>query len=378
MRNVFLACALAMTAGPALACTALMITDTQGNVYSGKTLEFAAKLPFEMAFVPAGTKVSSPAPSGRTGLAFETRFPVLGVGADPGLGAGSLMMVEAINDQGLSMSTNELDGSVTPAHAEGGSASYLAASDFCLYMLGNFRTVAEVRAALEGGTLRVWLPRLPVMGNAESPFHYVFFDRFGAGIVVEYLDGKQAIHDNPVGVATNAPDFGWHLKNLSNYAFLSNVDKNDGTFGKLKVEAPDAGSALAGVPSIQISAGRFVKAAYYVTHARKAGTPDQAVVTLGHILNNFDRVRDISTDQGSGSEGASAGSVTSEVTQFTWMNDKARNRYYIRTIDSMNFATFEIDRLATLKRMVRVPLDRIDDAHLDGTQVLLDAAKQVP
>jgi choloylglycine hydrolase len=232
-----------------------------------------------------------------------------------------------------------------------------------------------VRRALESGEVRVWLPQLPVMGNARSPLHYVFFDRSGAGIVVEYLNGRQTIYDNPVGVATNAPDFGWHLKNLNNYAFLTNVDKNRGTFGKLKVQAPDAGSALASVPSAQISPGRFVKAAYYVTYARKASTPDGAVITLGHILNNFDRVKDISIDQGSGSEGSSANSVTSEVTQFTWMNDKQRNRYYLRTIDALNFASFEIDKLAPIKQLVRVPLARINDSQLDGTKILLNAAR---
>lgn len=375
MRNTLLTSvlSLALASGSALACTALMITDVQGNAYSGKTLEFAARLPFSVKYVPAGFKATSRAPDGRTPLEFETRHAVFGISGD--CGQGMEIMAEATNDQGLSVSSNEMDGSVTPAYPAGGEARYLAANDLGLYMLGNFRTVAEVRQALERGDLRVWLPELPVMGNAKAPLHYVFFDRTGSGIVVEYLDGRQTIYDNPVGVATNAPEFGWHLKNLDNYAFLSNVDRNRGTFGKLAVTAPDAGSALASVPSIQISAGRFVKAAYYVTYARKASSPDQAVITLGHILNNFDRVYDLSTDRGSGSEGASANSVSSEVTQFTWMNDKARNRYYLRTIDALNFATFELDRLSSIKRVVQVPLAQINDARLDGTQVLLDAAK---
>jgi choloylglycine hydrolase len=364
---------LALTSGSALACTALLITDRQGNAYSGKTLEFAAPLPFAMKYVPSGFKATSLAPEGKTALEFETRFPVFGVSGD--CGQGMEIMAEAINDQGLSVSTNELDGSVTPTAAASGDARYLAATDLALYMLGNFRTVAEVRQALERGDLRVWLPALPIMGNVKAPFHYVFFDRTGSGIVVEFLDGQQTIYDNPVGVATNAPDFGWHLKNMNNYAFLSNVDKNRGTFGKLQVTAPDAGSALASVPSTQISAGRFVKAAYYVTYARKASSADQAVITLGHILNNFDRVYDISTDQGADSEGASSNSVSSEVTQFTWMNDKARNRFYLRTIDALNFSTFELDRLSSIKRVVKVPIAQINDAHLDGTQVMLDAAK---
>jgi hypothetical protein len=58
------------------------------------------------------------------------------------------------------------------------------------------------------------------------------------------------------------------------------------------------------------------------------------------------------------------------------MNDKSRNLYFLRTIDALNFAKFEIDKLAPLKSVVNVPLAKINDGTLDGTQVLLTAAGQ--
>jgi hypothetical protein len=100
------------------------------------------------------------------------------------------------------------------------------------------------------------------------------------------------------------------------------------------------------------------------------------VITLGHIMNNFDRPYDLSIDEGYSAEGGTAGTTSSEVTLFTWMNDKARNLYYLRTIDALNFAKFEIDKLVPLKSVVNVPLAKIDDTALDGTQVLLNAAGQ--
>ncbi len=375
IKILFLALVLSLSPSLGRACTALMITDKQGNGYSGKTMEYATPLPFEMIYLPKGTKVTSLAPDGRPGLAFETQYPVLGVGADTGVGTGTDTMVEAINDQGLSLSSNQLDGSQTPSFPDGGKAQHLAATDLGLYMLGKCKNVGEVRKALESGEFRVWLPKLAIMGNVPVPLHYIFFDKSGAGIVVEYLDGKQTIHDNPVGVVANAPDFGWHLKNLNNYSFLSNQDKNSGTFGKLKVEAPDSGNALSGVPSSQISAGRFVKAAFYVQYARKANTPEEAVITLAHILNNFDRVYDLAVDKGFAGEGGGSKATSSEVTLFTWMNDKVRNRYYLRTINALNFATFEIDKLKAIQSVVKVPLAKINDAELDGTKILLNSPK---
>ena len=61
--------------------------------------------------------------------------------------------------------------------------------------------------------------------------HFILWDKTRAGIVIEFLDAKMNVHDNPVGVATNAPDFPSHLTNLNNYAQLTNVDKNTGQFG---------------------------------------------------------------------------------------------------------------------------------------------------
>jgi hypothetical protein len=73
------------------------------------------------------------------------------------------------------------------------------------------------------------------------------------------------------------------------------------------------------VPSSQISAARFVK----------ADTPQDAVITLAHTLNNFDLPYDLSIDAGYSAEGGTTGTTSSEVTLFTWMNDKSRNVYLI-------------------------------------------------
>ena len=356
------------------ACTALMITDQQGNAYSAKTMEYAVPLPFAMSYVPAGTKVVSVAPGNKPGLSFETKYPVLGVGANVGVGSGLNMLAEAANDQGLSVSSNEMPGSQSPTGAGSDAAKAVAATDLALDRLGNFKSVAEVKAALVDGSVSVWLPEIPLMGNLVAPLHYILFDKTGAGIVIEYLDGKQNIHDNPVGVVTNAPDFPWHRQNLTTSAQLTKGDKNTGQFGQLKVGAPDSGNALDNLPSSQISAGRFVKAAYYTQFVRKADSPEDAVITLGHIMNNFDRPYDLSIDKGYSAEGGKPGSTTSEVTLFTWMNDKSRNLYFLRTIDALNFAQFEIDKLSPIKKVVTVPLDKINDDQLDGTQILLGAA----
>ena len=367
--------ALMAAAGPASACTALMITDVNGVAYSGKTMEYSTPIPLVMTYMPAGTKLVSLAPDGSDALSFTTKYPVLGGAAPAAMmpGADQGMMVEAANDQGLSVSSNELPETVAPTDIGTDKSKQLSGADLSNWILGSFATVAEAKAALTSGDIKVWLPSVAFVGGV-LPEHYIFFDKTGDGIVVEFTCGKMNVYDNPVGVATNAPIFPWHLANLNNYAFLTNVDRNAGQFGKLKVTAPDSGNALAGLPSSQISAGRFVKAAFYTTYTRKAKTADEAVVTLAHILNNFDRPYDLSADPaGTGGDGTKIWSTSTEVTVFTWMNDKSRNRYYLRTIDAMNFTEFDIDKLAVLKKPVSVDFTMIVNQP-DGTQLLLDAA----
>lgn len=363
--------------GNAVACTAMMITDKQGNAYSGKTMEYSTAQPTSMQYFPAGTQVTSLRPSGKEGLSFKTKYPVLGVAAHIMPKSKLDTMIEAANDQGLSLSSNELI-SKTPYYADPDSAN-LMATDLATYLLGNFKTVSEVKQALQVGDVKVWLPKVPFTNNLEMPIHYVLFDKSGAGIVIEFTNGTQNIYDNPVGVAANAPEFPWHLKNLNNYAQLTNVDKNIGQFNKLKVMAPDSGNALSNLPSTQISAGRFIRAAFYTNYVRKANSPSEAVITLAHILNNFDRPYDLTIDVGSGfyGDGPSSGNkASSEVTLFTWMNDKVRNHYYLRTIDAMNFAKFEINKLASINKVVRVEMNQISDSQLDGTQLMLNASNR--
>ena len=77
------------------------------------------------------------------------------------------------------------------------------------------------------------------------------------------------------------------------------------------MSAPDSGNALANLPSSQIAAGRFVRAAFYAQFVRKADSPDDAVITLGHIMNNFDRPYDLSIDEGYSAEGGTPGTTSS-------------------------------------------------------------------
>lgn len=366
-------CMAIMSYSSAFACTVMVITDANGAAYNGKTMEFSYPMPLNMEYIPAGTTIRSLTPNGKTGMEFNTKYPVLGLGILALPNASQDTMVEGINNQGLSLNSNEFNNSIAPADLGSDNRKILAATDFAMWVLGNFQTVKQVKQALMAGDAKIWLPKVPFLQNAAMPIHYAIFDKTGAGIVIEYSNGQQNIYDNQVGVMTNGPDFSWHLQNLNNYAFLNNMDRNQGKFNNLEVSAPDSGNALVGLPSAQTSAGRFVKAAYYTNFVRKAKTPDDAIITLAHILNNFDRPYDLTMDPpGSVGDGPSLKTNSSEATLFTWMSDKVRNRYYLRTISSYNFTMIDMNMLATEKKIKKLPIEAFNNLTSDSTQLLLN------
>lgn len=186
--------------------------------------------------------------------------------------------------RGLTFTANAMINNASP-QVVADPTKILSMADLGTWALGNYKTVAQVTQALQDNAVEIWLPQIPSMGNLLAPAHLALFDKTGAGIVIEFIDGKTTVFDNPVGVMTNDPHFPWHLENLNNYANLSNVDKNTGKFNRLTVNSHDSGNALAGLPSTQTATGRFVKAAYYSNYARPAKSPAEAIQSLSHVMN---------------------------------------------------------------------------------------------
>ena len=372
--NVMMAsCLLACSIVNSYACTVLAITDKNGNVYQGRANEFPYQQPDALTYWPAGTRIESATPDGKQGKTFNTKYGILSATLKGMLANTKQDTVhEGANDQGMSITANfyTLNTETTITVPASQTLSIL---DFPTWALGNFQTVEQLKQAIKNKEVEVWLPRLPVYGNLITPVHYAIYDKSGGAVVVEWNDGKMNIYDNPVGVMTNEPPFPWHLTNMNNFAYLSNVDKNSGKFNKLNVTAVDSGGALASLPNPNTSIGRFVKAAYYSNFAEKASTPDQAFLTLSHVLNNFDRPKGITIDNPNAASAAlGAKGSSSESTYFVVLKDLSRNLFMIRTINAFNFTQFDLNKLKEVKETKVVSFKELNaNSNLSGNQLLL-------
>lgn len=366
-------------------CTSLIYRDAAGRAYFGRTLELTVDLPYLMTWFPAGFAATSRI-EGHPALSFTTvnavlavtmpiRVPAKGAPLDP----ADLKALEGVNAHGLTFSLLSYPSAAGPQAAVAAEAPVLSASDLGLWALGQFATVAEVKAAL--ATQPVMMEALAILGGAVSPFHYLVNDASGASLVIEFHKGVMSIYDNPVRVMTNGPRFDWHLTNLDNYTALSNVDRPTATFGDYHAAQPDSGVATAGLPASNTSVGRFVRAAYYAQFAEKADTPDKALTTLAHVMNTFDRPRGATIDlpeagvshlevQGLDAPG---GGASTEFTCWTSLSDLDRGLFLLRPYDGFNYARFDLAGLAGATTLLALPFSRLAEAGADGTAALLAA-----
>jgi len=364
-------------------CTSLGYKDAAGNAYFGRTLELTTDLPYQLAYFPAGFGFVSQV-EGHPPLRLESRHGFLSItmpdrvpSAEAPLGIADLKVLEGLNDQGLTfslLSYPTAGGQQKPIDA---GRAILSASDLGAWALGQFATVAQLKAALQDQP--VMLQALALLGGVVSPFHYVVHDATGASFVIEFDNGTMSTYDNPVGVMTNGPRFDWHLTNLNNYTFLSNVDRSSAVFGTYKAVQPDSGIATAGLPASNTSVGRFVRAVYYAQYTEKAATPDLALRTLGHIMNNFDRPKGVTIDYPEAGGGHlevqglaqdDAEEYATEFTCWTSLSDLGRKLFLVRDYQSLNFTAFDLSALADLQHPVTASLTAFSGGVTDAASVL--------
>lgn len=292
-------------------------------------------------------------------------------------GPSDLKVIEGLNEAGLTFSVQSYPQASGPqAPVDLGEAA-LSAADLGLWVLGQFASVAEVKAALADQA--ILLEPVPILGGLEMPFHYVVHDSEGACLVIEFHRGIRTIYDNPVGVLTNAPQFSWHLTNLNNYTFLSNVDHSVGRFGDYNAVQPGSGIAKAGLPVTDTSVDRFVRAAFYAQFAEKQTEPDKAVQMVAHIMNNFDRPRGVTIDPpelGSGHlqvDGYKSATLPTEFTSWTSITDIGRKLLFVRDSSSMNYAMLDLNSMAATSDFHTTPMAQLIPSVKDVTSVLVKA-----
>ncbi len=299
-------------------------------------MEWAFDMQWKLLSLPKGTPLTLDAPPGAKlpATTLATKYAV--VGFSPGAVPGDALL-EGQNSAGLGMSGNFLPGftqyqSVTPQ-----DRSYVSILAFATWALGNHATVAELKAALPG--IKVWTdPSLPT-GPTPPTLHWVFIDRSGAGIIVEYVGGELKLYDNAAHVLTNAPTYDWHLLHVRNYLNLSTMDTAGIQVGTANVTALGQGGGILGIPGDYTPPARFVRASFLRHNVAPPATAEQAIQTIGHVLNTVDIPIGIAQSK-------DGGQVVSDYTQWVAIKDLTHNRLLVADYDHrLTFLTLDLDPL---------------------------------
>lgn len=337
------------------ACTSLIVKDSSNNVYHGRGMEltFGEGLS-SLTYYPKGFIFQHLAPDQSKGLQYAAKYAVMSV-TTPVSAFDPKCAMEGLNDAGLAFSLNMMPS--PPLHdltADQYSNSVPFAS-FGEWALANFATIDELKAGITQG-VSFWSESLQMLGGLKTPFHFAVYDKTGGSVVIEVKNGALIVYDNPTGVMTNGPEFPWHIENLNNYAHMTNIETVVGKVGDVNLRQPDSGIATSVLPASATSVGRFVKAFYYSSYANKVSDPDLQLAELGHVMNNFDRPKNITKELASAAKEGTPAKYMTEFTLWIVLTDLSRGQLYVRLYDSLNYQKFTFDQFKDKTDEVSIPL----------------------
>ncbi|MFZ0386586.1 MAG: linear amide C-N hydrolase [Solirubrobacteraceae bacterium] len=307
-------------------CTTFRIRTTSGDVVIGRTMEFALDLGWRLLVIPRGTVLTGTAPDG-PGHSFSVDHGFVGVGA-----LGRSAATDGINDAGLYAALLYLPGYAEYQQAAGVPAGELVSPDEVASLV--LAGAGSVREAIDlVSNVTVW-NRVEDMLDSVLPIHLVLYDADGDAAVVEWVGGERHVHENPVGVCTNAPPFDWHVTNLRNYVNLSATNVSPLDLEGVAITGLGQGTGLLGLPGDWTPPSRFVRATAIAHATLPAEGADAGMLAALHIVNAFDIPKGIVRSPEGG-----------DFTAWSSVIDLAGGRYALRTYDDPTPRILNLDDL---------------------------------
>lgn len=313
------------------ACTDFRLTAKDGSVLITRSMEFAQDLKSNLRTSTRNRAFATTTPNQQPGLAWKAKYGYVYLD-----GMNQDFAIDGMNEAGLSFEYLYLPGETqyqaVPAGKESSALPYLYLGD---YILGNFKSVSEVRTALS--SLYVFQQTLPGLGNMVFPVHAAIFEPSGKGIVVEFINGQMHISDN-IGVMTNSPRYEWHVTDLRNYINLSPYNPKPVTQNGLIFPATGQGSGMVGLPGDISPPSRFVKTAILANTAYQGANAGEQINIAEHIINNVDIPLGLTRAKLNGQE-------VSELTQWVVFKDLTHRMLYYRTYNNMTLRSVDMSKL---------------------------------
>ena len=265
------------------ACTGFCLKAKDGGIVYGRSMEWGTfDFNTRVTIIPRGYTYKGLTPDGYNGKEFVVKYGIVALDM-PAMRDGCIC--DGMNEKGLAMGMF-YHPEFTQYHEYNQSelSNSISAQDVPSYILSQFANVEEVKAGM---------PNVIVVGVMEESvgiipgMHWMVTDADGNSIVIEYTDGELIIHDAPLRVITNAPNYDWHMTNVQNYVNLSANAAPPINMDGIEIKPIGAGSGLLGLPGDNTPPSRFIRAVTWVQTARPLENAEEAVYEHFRISDNF-------------------------------------------------------------------------------------------
>lgn len=236
------------------ACTRVVYVGENGDVITGRTLDWKGNIATNLYVMPRGIERSG-YDVGNT-VSWKSRYgSVVAVGYDMGV-------CEGMNEKGLVCNLLYLPGTVYSM--PGDSRPVMSSALWAQYVLDNFATVSEAVGYLKLDRFRVDAPDMPD-GNTTC-LHMAISDATGNNAIIEYTDGVLELHEgHEYKVLTNSPPFDQQLS-------VNRYWENVGGMNML--------------PGTNRSYDRFIRASFYINSIPRDASHQVALAGVSGVLDN--------------------------------------------------------------------------------------------
>ncbi len=195
------------------------------------------------------------------------------------------LYAEAANEKGLAMA-----GLYFPNNAYYNESMKnkinLAPYEFILYILGNYKSVKEVKEIIND----INITNIPFNNFPLADLHWMISDDNDC-IVVEQVKEGLKVYDNKIGVLTNNPQFSYHLTNINNYINLSPKNRENTFSNKINLVNYGQGMGAIGIPGDNSPTSRFIRVAFNKLNSVCNDDEESSVTQFFHILDSVAMVR---------------------------------------------------------------------------------------
>lgn len=259
-------------------CTAIIMKTTDNKTLFGRNMDIEFDFPAEIVLVQKDFIAS------RNGFSYKSKYAVLGSAI---VAENYPLFAEGFNEKGVACAglnfpnfceyekhsnkdNKDNEGEIVPVY------------DFTYYVLANFSSVSQFKKASLNMKI-VDVDFSEYMKN--TTLHWIVGDEFES-VVVECEKGVMRVHENPVGVLTNAPSFESQINNLAQFSHLSPkqpMKNND-------LPSLGVGGGLVGMSGDFTSLSRFTRASLLKQFSKATGHKE-GINQVFHILENVGMVK---------------------------------------------------------------------------------------